>query len=145
MCRGGGGNLFSAREYENFHVRAEVRINPNGNSGLFFHRDFSGKPVDAYEVEICGGATGSLLEYRRGGVLSGLKSVRGVLKDASDWFALELIVEGDHVVVLLNGQKVVDQALPAGYQKRGYFALQQNSPQTVAEFRKIEIKELPTK
>jgi hypothetical protein len=143
ISRGAGGNLlFSERgDYENFHLRAEVRVNQNGNSGVFFHRDFSAKAVDAYEVDICTNQTGSLFEYP-GGILTVHKGVRNAIKDPYEWFTLELIVEGDHVTVLLNGQKAVDHKLPAGYRKRGHIALQQNSSWTVAEFRKVEIKEL---
>ena len=60
----------------------------------------------------------------------------------SEWFTEEVVAEGNHIVVKVNGETTADY-----YDQRrftsGHFALQQYDPETVAEFRKIEIKELP--
>jgi len=149
--RGKPSHLFSDRgDFENFHLKAEARINKGGNSGLFFRSEFGvssftehGSPLPSgYEAEIVGwDATGSLMEWGRGPACHA--PVKNRLKDPNDWFLLEVIAIGDHIVILLNGQQAVDSRLPAGYRKRGHLALQHFSEQTVAEFRKIEIKELP--
>jgi formylglycine-generating enzyme required for sulfatase activity/serine/threonine protein kinase len=146
MSRGTPSHLFSERgDYENFHLRLEARINKGGNSGLYFRSEFGvsifyGIPMPSgYEAEIVdGNTTGSLLDW----FSSRASGVENLLKDPNDWFTQEVIADNDHIVILVNGQTAVDYRLPAGYRKRGHFALQHFSPQTVAKFRKIEIKEL---
>jgi hypothetical protein len=59
------------------------------------------------------------------------------------WFTQEVIADGDHVVILVNGKKAVDEKLTSGYRRKGHLALQQFSLGTVVEFCRIEIKELP--
>jgi hypothetical protein len=54
-----------------------------------------------------------------------------------------VIAEGDHIIIKVNGEIVVDKHDHA-YSK-GHFALQQHGPGTVVKFSKIEIKELPSR
>ena len=59
------------------------------------------------------------------------------------WFTLEVIADGNALAVLVNGKSSgyhVDRR--KGRFSSGHIALQQYSPETVIEFRKIEIKEL---
>jgi hypothetical protein len=58
---------------------------------------------------------------------------------------MEVMAQGQHVTILLNGEKVVDFVDRKGTYTRGHFALQQSGPGTVVRFRKIEIQELPVK
>jgi hypothetical protein len=76
-------------------------------------------------------------------VVNAHKMVMDALKDQTDWFTMEVIAEGAHIVIRINGRTVVDYGLPAGYRKRGHLALQHWTPKTVVEFSKIEVKELP--
>jgi anti-sigma factor RsiW len=140
-------HLFSARDdYENFHLRAEARINSLGNSGVCFRTFFfpdgpmGGK---GYEAQICGPdypnpqKTGSLMHFGRA------VEVRENRIPPSDWFLLEVVAEDTRLVIKLNGTTTVDWRDPANTYRRGHIALQQLGPETVACFRKIEIKELP--
>jgi len=69
--------------------------------------------------------------------------VHNALKDQKDWFTMEVIAEGADIVIRINERTIVDYRLPAGYRKQGHLALQHAGPQTVVEFSKIEVKELP--
>ena len=121
-------HLFTERgDFENFHIKAKVRIDEGGNSGLFFRSEFGllyNLVPPGYEVEIMGDMTGSLLEWQPNQSISHQLKL---LKDPSDWFTLDVIADGDHVVILVNDQKAVDCRLPPGYRKRGHLALQQFS------------------
>ena len=60
-----------------------------------------------------------------------------------EWFTQEVIAEGNHIIIKVNGKTTADYTDDKRLFTRGHLALQQHNPQTVAEFRKIEIKELP--
>ena len=62
------------------------------------------------------------------------------LHKPGEWFTLEVIAAGDHIIIKVNSKTVVDTH-DKKYTK-GYIALQQHDPGTVVKFRKIEIKEL---
>ena len=55
----------------------------------------------------------------------------------------EVIAEGNHIVIKVNGKTTADCRDEERRFTRGNFALQQYNTRTVAEFRTIEIKELP--
>jgi serine/threonine protein kinase len=149
--RGPQSHLFSERgDYENFHLRAECRINFGGDSGLFFRSLFGpGFPV-GYEAQILPTrpvghlATGTLFEFGNGGKeIAHFETANNQLMAPDTWFTQEVIADGDHVVILVNGKKAVDEKLPSGYRRKGHLALQQFSLGTVVEFCRIEIEELP--
>jgi WD40 repeat protein len=135
--------LFSDRgNFTNFHLRAEVRINDGGNSGIYGRSTFGAAPtLDGYEAQINStgrdsNRTGSL--YKAGGAVYTVASspVR-----SNEWFTLELIANDNHIVVKVNGQTTADYSDPDRRFTMGHLALQQHDPQTVVEFRKIEIRE----
>jgi serine/threonine protein kinase/formylglycine-generating enzyme required for sulfatase activity len=143
-------HLYTERgDFKNFHLRVEARINDGGNSGLYF-RSTSGpvRPADhptfpyGYEAQIDSTAvdpnrTGSL--YAGGVVVVG---VTDTLVPAGQWFTEEVIAQGNQFVVKVNGQTTSVYRDEKEISASGYIALQQNNPNTIVEFRKIEIKEL---
>jgi hypothetical protein len=148
-CRGRQSHLFSERgDFEDFHLKAEVRISPGGNSGLFFRSEFgllkwggSGALPLGYEVEILPGYAGSLLDYVVPRPNPKMSMDVGVAPRG--WFDLDVIADGDRVQVRVGGNTTVDCRLPPGHRRRGHFALQHFTPGARVEFRNIEIKELP--
>jgi hypothetical protein len=64
---------------------------------------------------------------------------------AEQWFVMEIIAQGSRVIVKVDGKTTADFTDEKGRFTSGHIALQQHDAQTVAEFRKIEIKELPAK
>jgi serine/threonine protein kinase len=59
-----------------------------------------------------------------------------------EWLNMDIIAEGNHTFIKVNGKTTVDYLDPKRRFASGHIALQQHDPQTVVEFRKIEIKEL---
>jgi serine/threonine protein kinase len=139
------GYLYTERgDYKDFHLRAEARINDGGNSGVLFRCAFS-DVMKGYEADIntnnrflC--KTGSLYKAGKPALV-----VNELLASPNQWFLLEVIAKGNHIVIKVNGKTTVDFIDPEPLESRGFIALQQHDPQTEAEFRKIEIKELPAK
>jgi hypothetical protein len=147
---GPASHLFSERgDYVNFHYRIEAMINDQGNSGAYFRTAFGPGFPRGYEAQIDAThrdpvRTGSLYPA---GDLSQFRDQITVLNDAphkpDEWFTLEVIAVGDHLVIKVNGKTTVDWSDPGRLYTRGHFALQGHDPGTVVKFRKIEIKELP--
>ena len=147
-------HLYSERDnFANFHLRAEVRINERGNSGLVFRSQFGPKwPAEAprfphgYEAHIDGGnlpsKTGSLF-VMDGGKGSGkaVVPIKETLVPSGDWFTLEVIAQDNHIEIKVNGGKVASR--DDSHFAKGHIAVQQIEPQTVIEIRKLELKELP--
>jgi serine/threonine protein kinase len=70
MVTGGRkGYLFTERSnWRNFHLRAEMRLNPGGNSGLFLRCNFRSEPGAGYEVQLANTSeqgNGGLTRQRR--------------------------------------------------------------------------------
>jgi serine/threonine protein kinase/CubicO group peptidase (beta-lactamase class C family) len=140
--------LFSeGGDYENFRLRIEARINQKGNSGLFFRTRFEPGVPHGYEAEIVSPSirqekTGTLFERDSAEIYHSV--VRdGSLMAADQWFTMEIIAEGDHIVIWVNDTKTADCRVNNRQFPRGHFALQKDNRDTRVEFRKIEIKELP--
>ena len=138
----GPGHLFSERgDYANFHFRVEARISDLGNSGQYFRAKFEGGFPPGYEAQI----NSTKLDEKTGS-LYGLVPIQEMLVKPDEWFTQEVIADGNHIVILVNGNKVVDYVDRDNKYTSGHLALQHNrgapGKDTIAEFRKIEVKEI---
>jgi len=137
-------HLFSERDdYQNFHYRIEAQINDKGNSGQYFRTQFGPGFPKGYEAQINSThgdkiRTGSLY-------LPAVKDVIVLeqLVKPDTWFTQEVIVNGNHIQILVNGKKTVDYKDEKNLHSKGHFALQGHDPGTTVKFKKIEVKELP--
>jgi hypothetical protein len=137
---GKAGHLFSDRgDYENFRYRVEARINDHGNSGQYFRTAFGPSFPKGYEAQI----NSTHRDPVRTGSLYNFKEVREMLAKPDEWFTQEVIADGNHIIIKVNGKTTVDFVDDKNTYKKGHFALQQHDPGTVVQFRKIEVKELP--
>ncbi len=157
------GYLFSERgDYGDFHLRAEVKINAAGNSGLGFRSEYgfnfdirqkggNGFCPIGYETELAvKGAAGTTFPtgsvYRNPRVWdpkAGSVRPKSDEVKADQWITLEVIARGDRFTILVDGKTVVDFTDPTPIARAGHLNLQVLTPTTVVQFRKIEIKELP--
>ena len=117
---GGLSHLFSPRgDYQNFRVRAEVKINDQGNSGIFLRVAERPGHLVGYEVQINSthrdpNKTGSL--YRVPLPPIGV-SPSPVPPDT--WFTLEARIFGGHIGVWIDGKLTVDWTDPQNMYARG--------------------------
>ncbi len=152
-------HLFSLRDdYTNFHLRAEVKVNLGGDSGIMFRTPFKltqGMPgnygiPNCYEVELHENRsskrrTGSIAHTRGDAspVVLGLVSDDS-LAQPDEWFTIEIIAVDNHFVSKINGLEVANSKDLSSKHRTGHLALQVWNPNTIVQFRKIEIKELPS-
>jgi hypothetical protein len=147
----GGGpasHIFTEIEAENFHYRVEAMINDKGNSGQYFRTKFGPGFPQGYEAQLNAThvdqiRTGSL--YPSFGKLSDEdKKKILVLKDAphkpDEFFVQEVIADGNHIKIFVNGKKTVDFIDANKTYTKGHFALQGHDPGSVMTFKKVEYK-----
>jgi hypothetical protein len=144
-------HLFSERgDYQNIHLRVVAKINENGNSGVYFRTKFGKNPTPVgWEAQIALSGdrikSGSLYPDSREADLRGVKDllVLDSKHRAGEWFTLEVICKGDHIVIKIDGKETVNWKDPKNRFKKGHLALQQHNVNSVVQFRKIEVKRLP--
>ncbi|MGO9466281.1 MAG: protein kinase domain-containing protein [Isosphaeraceae bacterium] len=141
-------HLYTDRgDYGNFHLRLETRLNEGGNSGVYFRAPF-GPTFPANNPQWLAAYNAKIDKNRLGGLIVDGALGRPLFRNQiplfqpGQWITLEVIVQGTRVEIKIDGAKTADYTDPARYYSRGHIVLQQHGRQTVAEFRKIEIKEL---
>jgi hypothetical protein len=146
---GPASHLFSEKDdYDNFHYRVEAKINEKGNSGQYFRTRFESGFPPGYEAQInaTGGdriKTGSLYPDGRTKLKEFSKEICVMDKaahKADEFFTQEVIADGNHIRIIVNGKTTVDFKDPNNTFTKGHFALQGHDPGTVVTFRKIEYK-----
>jgi uncharacterized protein (TIGR03067 family) len=157
------GFLFSERgDYQNFHLRVEAKINPGGDSNITFRAPFDvikvGPKLEWYGVPDCymtylhkcvrlrDRPTASIA--RAGPPGAGYPTALFNVQDDAlirpdEWFTLELIADGNRFITKVNGKEAANCTDPLSAYRKGHIALGVFTDQTVVQFKKIEIKELP--
>ena len=139
-----GATLLTKEDFANFVIRAEFRAHPGVNSALMLRQ---GRPQPAgYELQIrdkvLTDRTGG--EYLTGSIVNVQKAPEGTSIVPGQWNTLEATLNGDHIVVLYNGKKVVD--VRDSRRTTGAIGLQSAHPEDPAgafiEFRNLRIKRL---
>ncbi len=147
-------HLYTERgDFTDFHLRVEARFNEGGSGGVYLRCPFGPsvpaddpKWPDGFEATI---NNARIVRESTGGLYPGVGNdvftadfgkVTSV--PFGQWFTLEVIAEGNALAVLVNGESSAYKFPSPRLHPSGHIALQQYSPETVIEFRKIEIKEL---
>jgi hypothetical protein len=151
-------HLFSDRgDYENFYYRIEAKISDEGNSGQYFRAKFAPGFPPGYEAQINSThpdpvKTGSLYPAFDRSLSRAERAkiiVTQELVPPDTWFTQEVIADGNHIIIKVNGKKTVDFVDRKNTYTRGHFAIQQHpparrdGPESVITVRKVEIKLLP--
>lgn len=154
-----GGNLYTKKEYGNFVFRFEFQLTPAANNGLGIRTPMEGDAAYVgMELQILDDdhpVYQDLAEYQYHGSVYGIiPAKRGYLKPVGEWNYQEVIADGDHIKITLNGHVIMDghirdavkNGTPDGKEHPGLFNpkghigfLGHGSP---VKFRNIRIKEL---
>ncbi|MDR1454347.1 MAG: DUF1080 domain-containing protein [Tannerella sp.] len=153
------GNLFTREEYANFIIRFEFQLTPAANNGLGIRTPMEGDAAYVgMELQILDSehpVYSDLHEYQYHGSIYGIiPARRGYLKPTGEWNCQEVIADGDHIKITLNGTVILDGNIreatkngtpdgkehPGLFNKSGYIGfLGHGSP---LKFRNIRIKTL---
>jgi hypothetical protein len=166
---GGGGDIITREQYENFDLYLEWRIAPAGNSGVFYHVREVAENGERYsavwqtgpEMQILdnqGHADRAQASTSAGANYALHAPIGDATRPVGAFNAARIVVRGDHVQYWLNGVKVVEFdrgsddfkqlvarskfATMPGFAKyrRGHIALQDHGD--LVQFRNIKIRRL---
>ncbi len=160
---GGGGDLMTVDQYEDFDMRFEWKITEYGNSGIIYRigltEPYPWHTGPEYQVLDNGNhpdGKGALTSAGSNYAVN--EPVKDVTKPVGQWNDGRIIAKGNHVEHWLNGVKVVDYDIgsadwkarvqaskfgkipPYATVKRGYIALQDH--ESVVMYRNLKIKPL---
>jgi hypothetical protein len=157
---GGGGNLYTEKEYGNFVLRFEFQLTPGANNGLGIHAPLEGDA--AYvgkEFQILDNEAekyAGLQTYQYHGSLYGvMPAKRGFLRPTGEWNQQEVRINHPFVTVILNGEIILEgnyleasqsgtldkKEHPGLARSRGHIGFLGHGD--LVRFRNIKIKELP--
>ncbi len=137
-------------DFKNFHLRVELQTHPNSNSGVYFHTQFqdTGWPSKGFETQV----NNTHKDPKKTAGLYNIKDNFTAPAPDNQWFVMEVIVEGKHIVTKVDGKVITDfvepepatppAANPGRVLDHGTFAIQGHDPESKVEYRKIEVKPL---
>jgi hypothetical protein len=132
-CGDPAGYLTTDQSYRNFSLSIEFRTAADTNSGVFV-RCPNGN--GGYEVQIWKQQPAG---YNTGAIVGTAKTARDYTFKADQWNLFQITADGDHLVVVLNGETTVD--VHDARFSEGQIRLQYQ--QFPIAFRNIKIRPLP--
>ena len=154
-----GGNLYTKKEYSNFVYRFEFQLTPAANNGIGIRTPLEGDAAYVgMELQVLDNehpVYKNLSEHQYHGSVYGIiPAKRGFLKPTGEWNTQEIIADGNHIKVTLNGTVILDgdikkatangtldgKAHPGLFNKSGHIGFLGHG--SAVKFRNIRIKEL---
>ncbi len=135
--------------FKDFDLKVEVMTEPGSNGGIYFHTKYQATdwPRAGFECQV----NNTHSDWIKTGSLYGLVNIARSPAQDNKWWTQEIIVKGNSVTVLVDGQRVFEYNEPPGVQPgkpferklgEGTFALQGHDPKSVVRYRNIRVKKL---
>jgi hypothetical protein len=160
-ARGGGGNLLTEKEFSDFVLRLEFKLEDGSNNGVGIRAPLTNAvSTRGMEIQILeegaalAGKFGKLRDTQfHGSVYDVIPAKKGALKKPGEWNEEEITADGRHIKVVVNGQTVLEANLnsvtdratlekhPGILRDRGHIGFLGHND--YVEFRNIRIKALP--
>jgi Domain of Unknown Function (DUF1080) len=161
---GAGGDIITTDEFGNFELSIDWKIEPGGNSGIFYRASEEKDEIywNAVEMQVlddAGHPDGNDRLRTAGSAYALYPSPPGHVKPVGEWNTARLVVNGNHVEHWLNGFKMVEYELGStdwnskvagskfkphqkfGKNAQGHIGLQDHG--NVVAYRNIKIRALP--
>ena len=139
------GYLSTDKNYKNFIMEYDFKLEANGNSGVFIRSTIDGTKISGWQVEVAppGNGTGGIYEsYGRGWLTKPTAEEESGLSPEG-WNKGKIEVNNDEITTWLNGKQIShlkDAKIGAG---NGFIALQIHSGGGIkVRWKIIKIKEL---
>jgi len=164
VCKATGKkHIFTKKKYANFVLRLQIKMDPGGNNGVGIRTRIDKSPhLHGMEIQVledayyADGDPIELKDYQHHGSIYGVVPAQtGHLKPAGQWNDEQIVCNGRHVQVTLNGVVIVDADLdevePLDHQEHpgldyeaGRISLHAHGNYGAEVFfRNIRVKELP--
>ena len=111
--KGGSGDCFTEKEYSNFIMRFEFLLTPAANNGIGIRAPLNGDAAyGGMEIQVLDNEAEvyrDLQPYQyHGSVYGVIPAKRGFLKPVGEWNTEEIVADGNHIKVTLNGTVILD-------------------------------------
>ena len=128
------GWLGTVDTFADFNLKVEFRGPAQVNSGVFLRSQKQGGPAQTgYELQIWDFHA----QYKTGALVNTMEAAPTKIL-ADQWNSLDVTADGDHFVVVLNGQKLLDGHDPK--HASGILGFQYNINTGKIEFRNVKIR-----
>ena len=128
--------FYMERECQDCEFKADVKISDGGNSGMLFRAAFGPGFPKGYEAQV----NSSHKDPVRTGSLYGFVKIYDQLVPPDTWFNQHIIARGNHIIIEVNGKKVVDFVDEKNTYTKGYLVLQQHNKGSVVTYKNLMMK-----
>ena len=139
------GYLSTDKNYDNFILDLDFKLEANGNSGVFIRSNIEGTKISGWQVEVAPPmhSTGGIYEsYGRGWLIQPKPEDEKYLNEG-EWNRYKIQVDRDEVTTWLNGHQMVHLKDEKIGQGEGFIALQIHEGGGIkVRWKNIEIEEL---
>ena len=135
-------------DFSDFHFKCKVKTLPKANSGIYFHTKFeiTGWPTKGYEAQV----NNTQSDPKKTGGLYAIKDNFDAPVKDDVFFDYEILVEGKHIVIKVDGKVITDYTEPEnperkdGFKDRvlssGTIALQAHDPGSKVFYKDLMLK-----
>ncbi len=157
--KGCSGNLFTEKEFSDFILRLDYKLEPGGNNGVGIRAPLGkGVSYSGMEIQILDDKApkhATIKPWQFNGSVYGIIPAKNGTPKIGEWNSYEITARGRHIKVVLNGKTIVDGNLndvrdakvidqhPGTFKDRGHIGFLGHYDHV--EFRNIRIKELLAK
>jgi hypothetical protein len=158
-ARGGGGNLFTEKEFSDFILRLQFKLEPGGNNGVGIRAPLEGDSAyNGMEIQVLDDKApkhATIKPWQFNGSIYNVVPAKNGTAKIGEWNDYEITAKGRRIKVVLNGRTIVDADLndvhdpetiekhPGIFRECGHVGFLGHND--YVEFRNIRIKELPVK
>jgi len=130
--------MSSVKQYGSFVFRFGYKLEPGGNNGI----DIRGMEIQILDDDAPKHAKLKPCQYH-GSIYCTVPAKRGHQKPMGEWNEQEILVDGRHVKITLNGVVIVDAETDHPALRKPKGAISFKGHHEHVEFRNLRIKELP--
>jgi len=161
VCTPAGRNLFTEREFSDFVLRFEFKLEDGSNNGIGIRAPLEGDAAYlGMEIQVLDQKAADTNKWGKlrpeqyhGSVYDVFAAKRGALKSNGEWNQEEIFAQGRKIKVTVNGQVILDADLnsvtnrakilrhPGLFRERGHIGFLGHGDRVA--FRNIRVKELP--
>jgi hypothetical protein len=112
-----GGDIVTDEEFENFHLKYDWKISPNGNSGVIFYSkedpQYSAMWHTGPEMQVLdnNGHPDAKITKHRSGDLYDLITSKEAVKPVGEWNTAEIVANNGKLEFYLNGQQTLSTTM----------------------------------
>ena len=156
---GGGGNLLTEREFSDFVLRLDFKLEPGSNNGIGIRAPMEGDTAYAgMEIQVLDDKApkhANIQPWQFNGSIYNIVPAKNGTPKIGEWNSYEITARGRKIKIVLNGKTIVNADLndvhdpetllhhPGMIRDRGHIGFLGHND--YVEFRNIRIKELPAK